>query len=230
MPNHVHTLVTATVPLPKLTKSLKGITARKANAILGLTGRPFWQEESYDHVVRDKGEFEKIRRYIEENPVRAGMVRNASEYRWSSVGRATGGSHAEAPPHNASAPVSTRCAQICSAGANLGDSATFMSRTRRRFSALHTYPHGYMLRAAAHPAKLTERPQKGGSIHAYENGQRDSRRSADGRPGFERELAGRQDLAQFFSPQHASRLAMKRTGDPPHCGEEKCQTATGSSR
>lgn len=35
MPNHVHTLVTAAVPLPKLTKSLKGITARRANAILG---------------------------------------------------------------------------------------------------------------------------------------------------------------------------------------------------
>ena len=46
MPNHVHTLVTATVPLPKLTKSLKGITARKANASLGLTGRPFWQEKA----------------------------------------------------------------------------------------------------------------------------------------------------------------------------------------
>ena len=40
MPNHVHTLVTAAVPLPK---SLKGITAKKANAILGLTGTPFWQ-------------------------------------------------------------------------------------------------------------------------------------------------------------------------------------------
>ena len=37
---------TPAVPLPKLTKSLKGITANKANVILGLTGRPFWQEES----------------------------------------------------------------------------------------------------------------------------------------------------------------------------------------
>jgi REP element-mobilizing transposase RayT len=46
MPNHVHTLVTASVPLAELTRSLKGITAKKANAILGLTGRPFWQEES----------------------------------------------------------------------------------------------------------------------------------------------------------------------------------------
>jgi putative DNA methylase len=95
MPNHVHTLVTAAVPLPKLTKSLKGITAKKANAILGFTGRPFWQEESYDHVVRDPKEFAKIWNYIEQNPVRAGLAREASEYRWSSANRATWGSLAD---------------------------------------------------------------------------------------------------------------------------------------
>ena len=45
MPNHVHLLATPAVALPKLTKSLKGITAKRANAMLGLTGSPFWQEE-----------------------------------------------------------------------------------------------------------------------------------------------------------------------------------------
>jgi len=95
MPNHVHTLVTAAVPLPKLTKSLKGITAKKANAILGRTGRPFWQEESFVHVVRDKKEFEKIWNYIEQNPVRAGLVREASEYWWSSASSATWASLAD---------------------------------------------------------------------------------------------------------------------------------------
>jgi REP element-mobilizing transposase RayT len=95
MPNHVHSLVTPAVALPRLTKSLKGITAKRANAILALTGRPFWQEESYDHLVRHEQEFEKIRSYIEENPVRAGLVRQASEYRWSSAGWATGGSPAD---------------------------------------------------------------------------------------------------------------------------------------
>ena len=48
MANHVHTLVTAAVPFPKLTRSLKGITAKRANAALGFTGRSIWQEESYD--------------------------------------------------------------------------------------------------------------------------------------------------------------------------------------
>jgi hypothetical protein len=48
--------------------------------MLALTGRPFWQEESYDHLVRDRREFEKIRNYVERNPMRAGWVRDASEY------------------------------------------------------------------------------------------------------------------------------------------------------
>ena len=95
MPNHVHLLIVPTLPLPKVMKSLKGITAKRANAMLGLTGRPFWQEESYDHLVRHERELEKIRNYIEENPVRASLVREASEYRWSSAGWATGGSPAD---------------------------------------------------------------------------------------------------------------------------------------
>ena len=94
MPNHVHLLLTPAVPLPQLMKSLKGITAKRGNAILGLTGRPFWQEESYDHVVRDSREFERIVNYIEENPVRAALVSRAGDYRWSSAGRAARGSPA----------------------------------------------------------------------------------------------------------------------------------------
>jgi len=66
MPNHVHLLATPAVALPKLTKSLKGITARHADAMLALTGSPFWQEKSYDHLVQHLPEFEKIRNYIEE--------------------------------------------------------------------------------------------------------------------------------------------------------------------
>ena len=49
------------VPLPKLTKSLKGIPAKRSNEMLGFTGNSLWQEESYDRLVRDQREFEKIR-------------------------------------------------------------------------------------------------------------------------------------------------------------------------
>jgi hypothetical protein len=66
---------------------LKGTTARRANEILRLTGRPFWQEESYDRWVRDEREFQRIRAYVEENPVRAGLVAGPEEYPWSSASR-----------------------------------------------------------------------------------------------------------------------------------------------
>ena len=95
MPNHVHLLATPAIALPKLTKSLKGITAKRANAMLALTGATFWQEESYDHLVRNLEEFGKIRNYIENNPVRAGLVREAGDYRWSSASGPTGGSAAD---------------------------------------------------------------------------------------------------------------------------------------
>jgi putative transposase len=44
MPNHVHLLIQPRVTLSRITHSLKGSTARKANLILGRTSEPFWQE------------------------------------------------------------------------------------------------------------------------------------------------------------------------------------------
>ena len=90
MPNHVHMLVSPNIPLPQVTKTLKSFTAKRANQMLVRAGNPFWQEESYDHLVRDRAEWERIRFYIEQNPVRAGLVRQARKYRWSSAGWATG--------------------------------------------------------------------------------------------------------------------------------------------
>jgi REP element-mobilizing transposase RayT len=85
MPNHVHLLVTPGVPATKWLGPLKGFTAHEANLILGLTGQPFWQNESHDHLVRSPEEFERIRRYIENNPVKAGLVTNPEEFQWSSA-------------------------------------------------------------------------------------------------------------------------------------------------
>ena len=85
MPNHVHVLITPHVAVPKLLRSVKAFTARRANQILGSTGKPFWQDESYDHVVRNQKEWQRIRKYIEQNPVRAKLVSSAEQY-----GRARG--------------------------------------------------------------------------------------------------------------------------------------------
>ena len=68
-------------------KSSRGATARAANCQLGRTGEPFWQKESYDHWVRNAEEFEKIRAYIENSPVKAGLAHDATAFPWSSAAR-----------------------------------------------------------------------------------------------------------------------------------------------
>jgi REP element-mobilizing transposase RayT len=84
MPNHVHMLVTPSVPSAKWLRTLKGFTAHEANLILGRTGKPFWQSESYDHLVRS-GEFDRIQKYIENNPVKVGLVATPEDFLWSSA-------------------------------------------------------------------------------------------------------------------------------------------------
>jgi REP element-mobilizing transposase RayT len=85
MPNHVHLLITPLVPVPQLTQSLKRFTATQGNRILARTGQPFWQDESYDRLVRNDEEFRKITHYIEMNPVNAGLATVPDNYLWSSA-------------------------------------------------------------------------------------------------------------------------------------------------
>ena len=85
MANHVHLLITPLVPVMKITQSLKRFSAREANRILSLTGTRFWEEESYDRLVRDRTEFDRIARYIEWNPVKCGLVAEPREFPWSSA-------------------------------------------------------------------------------------------------------------------------------------------------
>ena len=87
MANHVHLLATPYVLSTCWLGPLKGFTAYQANKILGLSGNPFWQDESYDHVVRGKDQFERVMAYIETNPVKAGLVAAAEDFRWSSAFR-----------------------------------------------------------------------------------------------------------------------------------------------
>lgn len=86
MPNHVHLLIQPKADLPVITRWLKGSTARGANQLLERTGQAFWQDESYDHWARDAKEFVRICRYIEDNPVTAGLAGSAELWPWSSAG------------------------------------------------------------------------------------------------------------------------------------------------
>jgi putative DNA methylase len=85
MPNHVHLLMTPLDAVSKVMHSLKRFTAKEGNQMLGLTGQPFWQDESYDRLVRDGTEFDRIADYIERNPVTAGLAATPDEFLWSSA-------------------------------------------------------------------------------------------------------------------------------------------------
>ncbi len=87
MANHVHVLLAPQSPIAQITRQIKGATAREANLILGRTGSRFWQNESFDRWIRDAGEWQRIRTYIEQNPVAAGLVNKPEDWPWSSASR-----------------------------------------------------------------------------------------------------------------------------------------------
>lgn len=99
MPNHVHVLLTPLISVSKLMHSLKRFTAAEANRILSRTGEPFWQRESYDRLVRTDREFERIARYIEMNPVMAGLASTPGQFPWSSAMPIDNRQQLGKPPH-----------------------------------------------------------------------------------------------------------------------------------
>jgi len=78
MPNHVHALVETNegFPLSKIVHSWKSFTGNEANKILGRSG-DFWQREYHDRFIRDDEHYRNAVVYIENNPVKAGLVTTA---------------------------------------------------------------------------------------------------------------------------------------------------------
>ncbi len=93
MPNHLHGIVGLTRPiqalkagaassapttqlppasqptLGQILRRFKSISAIEVNRILGRRGEAVWQRNYYEHIVRSVEEFQRIRRYILENPI-----------------------------------------------------------------------------------------------------------------------------------------------------------------
>ena len=85
MTNHVH-LVVAPVQEQSLAKTLREVHGRYAsyrNAIEHATGH-VWQSRYYSCVFEGQ-RMASVMRYVELNPVRAGLVRSAGDYAWSSA-------------------------------------------------------------------------------------------------------------------------------------------------
>jgi len=101
MPNHVHAVFSiggaSTIALPdhplkgqtpyvvtNILSSIKKWTAKEANRILKRRGM-FWQDESYDHVIKDGDELKRQIWYALNNPVNAGLVTGWRAWKWSYV-------------------------------------------------------------------------------------------------------------------------------------------------
>jgi putative DNA methylase len=86
MPNHGHVLFRPLpgIHVPDAMHSIKSYTATQVNKVLGRTGR-FWQSESFDRYIRNIRHRAAVIRYIENNPVKAGLCVRAEQWRWSSA-------------------------------------------------------------------------------------------------------------------------------------------------
>jgi type I restriction enzyme R subunit len=82
MPNHVHLLAafqTAEM-MKKQCDSWLHYTAFRINQAIGEKGK-FWQQEPFDHLVRSPEQYEYLRQYISDNPMKAGLKSGEYYYR-----------------------------------------------------------------------------------------------------------------------------------------------------
>jgi len=94
MTNHVHLLVSSesATGVAKLMQSVGGGYVRSFNARHGRTGT-LWDGRYFSSPVGSDAYFWNCHRYIELNPVRAGIVEAPGEYMWSSYASNAHGNH-----------------------------------------------------------------------------------------------------------------------------------------
>ncbi|MFH1565532.1 MAG: transposase [bacterium] len=113
MPNHVHMLIwwdigeKPELTIGKIMRGIKGYSAKKIIAYCKQTGRcqqllastrrgdpnrlhyrnlqyKIWQKDSYDFNIFTLEKYQEKLNYIHNNPVRANLVKNPQDYKWSS--------------------------------------------------------------------------------------------------------------------------------------------------
>src|SRR5207245_4269398 len=90
MPNHYHLVIEAM--RPKLSRGmhrLNGTYAQWFNALHDRVGHLF-QGRFGAYLIESDKHFEAVLRYVDENPVRAGLCASPEDWPWSSAGREAG--------------------------------------------------------------------------------------------------------------------------------------------
>ena len=82
MPNHFHAVLRLnegnTTQLSVIVRKFKSASARKCNAVLGLSQNHIWQRNYYEHIIRKERELNLIRLYVDMNPA---LWSNGIEFR-----------------------------------------------------------------------------------------------------------------------------------------------------
>ncbi len=88
MPDHVHLLLDPLrkedghlFSLAQMMQSIKSASAHSLNKLLKRSG-PVWDEEYWDHYMRSDDELRATVQYIQMNPLKRGLVKRSSDYRW----------------------------------------------------------------------------------------------------------------------------------------------------
>jgi len=87
MPNHVHVSICPLggCDLGSSVRGIKGSSAREANLLLDRNGTRFWAKDYFDRRIRDEDHEGRVARYIENNPVKAGLCGCVEDWPWSSA-------------------------------------------------------------------------------------------------------------------------------------------------
>jgi len=66
-------------------RGIKGGSAREVNLLLKRNGTRFWAKDYFERRIRDSDHEGRVARYIENNPVKAGLCGSAEDWLWSSA-------------------------------------------------------------------------------------------------------------------------------------------------
>jgi|ERR1043166_732754 REP element-mobilizing transposase RayT len=79
MPDHIHLFVRGSVDF-SLAQWIRALKRTLSKAILAAP--PHWQQGFFDHLIRHSESYSEKWEYVRQNPSRAGLVANASEWPW----------------------------------------------------------------------------------------------------------------------------------------------------
>ncbi len=76
--NHVHVLMQPNAGTVHIAETLMDLSEAAAD-------RRFWERESYERLIRDARELAEAVEFVEQHPMRLGLVARAGDWQWSSA-------------------------------------------------------------------------------------------------------------------------------------------------